>query len=661
VRADAAPPTNDAADAAVATPFEPVSPLVYVGKVKNALTGLPPTEDEVDRVQADASALRGEIDGWMHTPQYRTKMRRFFELAFQQTQISEIDFADQVYPKRLAINASTTPLLVENAQESFARTMMQLIDDGRPLTSALTTHQVMLTTAMKELYAFLDVWQVDDAGKLTDRFRRANPALTITVEGASGPIAIAESVDPASPSYMHWFDPDLTTAPSKVAGCEGDPIVYPASAITLHYLLYGSLDGRKTAAGVQCPPSGGSAVAPQFTLSDFSDWTMVTVRPPSAGEAITPFYDLPRLRGATELVLSMPRVGFYGTPAFFANWQTNTSNQMRVTLNQTLIVALGSSVDGTDPTHTPGAPPPGLDAVHAGEGACLACHQTLDPLRSVFSANYSWNYHDQVDPLLHAENGLFSFRGVITPVTSLDEFGGVLATHPLLGPAWIQKLCYYVNSSACLETDPEFQRIVEAFKASGYSWNVAVAELLSSPIVTNASATASGVARGEVIAVSRRDHLCAGLNARLGFDDVCNLAANKKKTSGIAPIVTGLPSDGYGRGSAVPILPNEPTLFYRAGTENMCSSIAASVIDVPVAKHVVGVKEWSSAEPDAAVADFVAIVMGLVPSDPRSGPATGLLRAHFDAAIAAGATASDALKSAFVTACLAPSAVSIGL
>src|SRR4029079_13702917 len=97
---------------------------------------------------------------------------------------------------------------------------------------------------------------------------------------------------------------------------------------------------------------------------------MVPIREPAAGEAITPFYDLPTLRSANELVLTIPRIGFFSTPAFFANWQTNISNQMRVTMNQTLIVALGASVHGTDLTKTPGSPPPGLDAVHAGAVAC---------------------------------------------------------------------------------------------------------------------------------------------------------------------------------------------------------------------------------------------------------------------------------------------------
>jgi hypothetical protein len=658
------PTTSDAQDAGgpPAFPFHAVPPAIYVAKIKNILVGLPPTDDEVKQVQADPSKLKALIEGWSQLPSYAEKMKRFFELSFQQTQVSAVDFADQAYPKQISINNTTTPLLIQNAQQSFARTMLELIKQGRPLSEGVTTQRLMMTTALRELYSFLDVWEIDDDGKVTDRFKKAHPMLALTIEAAQGPIPMAETLDPNSPNFMHWYDPDAPVDGNKVMGCGEDPIVLPASGIALHYLLYGAIDGHKSSIGTQCPPFGGTATAPQLTQDDFSDWKMVTIRQAAQGEATTPFYDLPGLRATDELVLDIPRVGFFSTPAFFANWQTNISNQMRVTLNQTLIVALGASVDGTDSTKTPGSPPPGLDAVHAGASACAYCHQTLDPLRSILSATYSWNYHNQLDAALIAQKGMFSFQGVVKPVSNVNDLATVLVQHPLFPEAWAQKLCYYVNSSACLSEDPEFRRVVDAFKSSGLSWNTLVSELLSSPIITNAAETKTATTRGEVVAVSRRDHLCAALDVRLGFTDVCGLKLLTKKQSLIPTIVSGLPSDGYGRGSTIPVLPNAPTLFYRAATENMCASIAAQVIDVPAAKRQPDVKQWSSTEPDAAMADFVSIVMGLVPSDPRSTSALGILKKHFDAASKQqGSTPADALKSTFVAACLAPSAVSIGL
>ena len=653
----------DAPDEAGGPNFEPVSPFVYVAKVKNVLIGLPPTDAEVALVAADPTQLKALIATWMQLPQYPRKMKRFFELAFQQTQISTADFADQMYPGQLALNATTAPLLLQNIEESFARTMLQLIEEGKPLTESATTSRLMMTTALKEFYAFLDVWQVDDAGKVTDRFKQANPKLALTVETSQGAIPIAETLDPSSPNYMHWYNPDVATEDSQVGDCAQDPIVYSANALALHYLLYGSLDNRKSVSGLACPPLAGSAAAPQMSATDFSDWTMVSLRQAAAGEATTPFYDLPSLRSTSQLALSVPRVGFFTTPAFFANWQTNLSNQMRVTLNQTLIVAVGASVDGTDLTVTPGSPPPGVDLAHASSADCLYCHQSLDPLRSIFASTYSWNYHNQLDPTYVAQKGWFAFQGVVTPVSTISDFGSVLAAHPLFAQAWVQKLCAYVNSQACAPDDPEFQRLVKSFQSSGYSWNSLVTELLASPLTTLSAETRTVDANGEVVAVARRDHLCAALDARLGFSDICgrDAATKKQQQTAIVQLVSGLPSDGYVRGATMPVLPNRPTLFYRAATENLCLAIAADVIDVAAAKSVAGVVTWSSSKPDAAIADFVSTMMALVPSDPRSAPATALLKAHFSAATAQGASASDALKSTFVTACLAPSAVSIGL
>ncbi len=645
-------------------PFQADLPFTYVAKVKNLLLGLPPTDDEVQQVVADPGALPGLIDGWMMRPEYTEKMMRFFQLAFQQTQISVLDFSDQSYPRNIAINTTTTPLLVQNAQESFARTMVELVAEHHPLTESATTQTFMMTTALKELYAFLDVWHVDDGGIVTDRFSQANPNLTISVGTAQGPIPISETLDPTSPNYMHWYNPDVATEDATVPGCPADPIRYRPSALTLHFLLYGSLDNRRGAGGVGCSQLAGTAAATQFQLpTDFTDWTMVTIRQPNAGEAVSAFYDLPALRNASELVLQVPRVGFFTTPAFFANWQTNISNQARVTMNQTLIVALGAQVDGTDSTMTPGNPPPGLDTVHAGNPACAVCHQTLDPLRSIFAATYSWNYHEQTEASFSAQKGLFSFHGIIQPVSTMADLGQVLTQHPLFPSAWAQKLCAYANSAPCADSDPEFQRIVAAFQASSFDWNTLVRELLSSPITTNASQTATAVANGQVVAVARRDHLCASLDNRLGFPDVCGVDAVTRKALGatVSQIVSGLPSDGYGRGSTMPVLPNQPSLFFHAGTENICNSIAGNVIDVGAGKQIAGVKYWSSAAPDAAIADFVATVMALVPSDPRAAPATTLLKDHLTAALAQGASAADALKSTFIVACQAPTALSIGM
>ena len=297
-------------------PFTAEPPSAYVAKVKNLLVGLPPTDAEVQTVQADPTQLAPLIDGWMALPEYQTKMLTFFELAFQQTQVSIADFAEQTYPDQAAINGTTSPELLQNLRESFARTVIELNTEGSPLTGAVTTTRLMLTPALMEFYAFLDAWQVDDAGIVTDRFRAANPKLQITVEASAGPIPIAQTLDPTNANYMHWYDPDVANDANAGTGCAEDPIVYGPDAHILHYLLYGSLAGYKNSAGGACSVTAGTASAPQLVAADFTDWKMVTLRPPAAGESPTAFYDLPTLRSASELVLALPRLGFF-TPGVF--------------------------------------------------------------------------------------------------------------------------------------------------------------------------------------------------------------------------------------------------------------------------------------------------------------------------------------------------------
>ena len=390
-QATTAPPT----EAGASMPFKADPPYVYVAKVKDVLVGLPPTDAEIQQVEADPSQLATLIAGWQQLPEYTAKMTRFFELAYQQTQITAADFADQAYPRQIDVNGSTEGLLLQNMQESFARTMIALTQQNQPLTQGITTHQLMMTTALKETYAYLDAWEVDDNSKTTDYWKMANPNVSLTIEASQGPIPISESVDPTSPNYMHFYDPDVGgAAANMVAGCNNDPIVLSggaASGSALHYLLYGTIVGWTGTGGGKCLQYSGSSKSPQMQPSDFSDWTMVTISQPASGQATTAFYDLPSLRSATQLVLRIPRTGFFSTPAFAANWQTNTSNMMRVTTNQALIVGLGSSIDGTDMTLPPTTP--GLDTTHADQAACYTCHRLLDPTRSVLAATWSWNYH----------------------------------------------------------------------------------------------------------------------------------------------------------------------------------------------------------------------------------------------------------------------------
>jgi hypothetical protein len=259
--------------------------------------------------------------------------------------------------------------------------------------------------------------------------------------------------------------------------------------------------------------------------------------------------------------------------------------------------------------------------------------------------------------------GRFAFQGVVDKnITTIDDLARNLANHPAFATAWAQKLCYYANSTACAPDDPELQRIVADFQASNLSWSKLVEDLLSSPITTNATESQTAMENGEVVSIARVDQLCGLLDARLGLTDVCALESATPSTAPIPQLASGLPSDGYGRGAPVPVLPKQPTLFLRAGAENLCEQLAAMLVDAN--KPPPGAKTYSSANVNASIADLVGNLMALESSDPRAAQATQLLQAHYQAAIAATpnpASPTDALRSTFTAACLSPAVLGIGM
>jgi hypothetical protein len=336
-------------------------------------------------------------------------------------------------------------------------------------------------------------------------------------------------------------------------------------------------------------------------------------------------------------------------------------------MNQTLIVALNHSFDGSNTTVP--VSETGLDMEHAAPGtACYGCHQTLDPMKQLITQTYSLYYHEQPDAMKAAQTGVFTFAGQSQVESGAGALASSLANHPSFATAWAQKLCFYADSAACTEQDPEFQRVVAAFQASHLDWKTLVRELFSSPLVTGAADTQTYDDRGMPVSVARLAHFCGALELRLGISDPCGVSGLPGLTgaqNSIATLARGLPSDGYSRGAETPVLPTDSSLFFRSGTENICRRLADQMVDVaaaPTATPPHAASKYQSTAPDAAIADFVATLMGLPDGDPRAADVKQILIAHYQSALATtGIKARDALKSTFVLACTAPSTISVGL
>ncbi len=256
-------------------------------------------------------------------------------------------------------------------------------------------------------------------------------------------------------------------------------------------------------------------------------------------------YDCRRCAQATELGLALPRVGFYTTPAFLALWNTNDSNQHRVTANQTLLVALGASLTPANADRSavggrPGRQPrrrrhrvlrlpqdAGSAAPVLGHPARLQRSQRFPGARRRRPGGQSAprdhgrrlrvRQHQHHRPQ-HDRRWARCCEQVVDssdPAQPVSRFALAVA----------QKLCFFANSSQCLESDPEFRRVAQAFEQSGFSFPA---------LLQGADVVAAGDRRhdrprprpptGFTISIARRDQLCAALSNRLGKPDLCSLA-----------------------------------------------------------------------------------------------------------------------------------------
>jgi hypothetical protein len=294
----------------------------------------------------------------------------------------------------------------------------------------------------------------------------------------------------------------------------------------------------------------------------------------------------------------LPRYGFYTTPAFLALWNTNDSNQHRVTANQALLVALGQAFTAEN-TITPFSTA-GLDANHAVAGSeCVGLSRDAgsdapvlgEPARLQRPQRLPGGQPQQPrQPAAdrHAGRRVRVRRRPRDRVQASADFGDYLGPGrptgpglPRFGISVVQQLCFYANSAPCSETDSEFRRVVDRLQGHQLQLRVLLKEFFSSPLVTGAAATGT-YAAGEVpVSIARRDHLCAALSNRLGKADLCSqaVALPSSAQSGTARIAASVAADAFSRGAQSPVTPADPNMFYRAATEMLCENIATQVVD----------------------------------------------------------------------------------
>jgi hypothetical protein len=638
-------------------PFSPLPPEAALSRVKNFLTGLPPTDEERAAYLADPSALPSLIDGWMATPEYEARLldllRQLMQQSADTTNLAE--FFDINQNKMDAMEDRSGKRLVASIDDSFAYTALDIVQQHQPFTQILTTRTFQLNVPLMVMLAYNDQRPRDDINKTTSSWlQQAYPGLELEVVSGTS-IPVGQSLNPDNANFMRW---SLQAAPT--GNCVedlADPFTGGAVLTNAFTLMF------------QVAPGNVGCSDPQTVFTD-EDWALrtITIREPMPGEASTEFWDIATLRNTDELVIATDRVGFFTTIGFSAKWTTNDSNEHRVNANQTLIVGLGRTFDpGNAFIPADGA---FIDAEHATPGTtCYACHKDLDPMRDFLRQSYSYAGTSRVDDEDNETippTAYFSLDGS-EPVAGngVYDLADAMAVHPRFALAWAEKLCVIVNAGACDPNDPELARIADVFVQSDHDFAVLLRELLSSPIVTFQERTTTWDQYGSTVPIVVQDDFCRRLGARLGIADICNLAGQLDAENGVRTtmraLADGIPPVSYGRSSVYPFVASSPDVFFVASVERMCQTIAENWLGN--AEDML----WTPAEREELLDVLVADVMGVPPSDPRAADLRGILADHWDEAIAAQAEGSDdakaatALRSTFMVACGSAPALSTTL
>jgi len=685
-------------------------------KVKDLLVGGACTDDDVNTVETmGAAGLQQLISTWMTNttfqPQFQGKLVPFFRNLFQQTGFTATeDFKPQLLENggfdfgpfgTSAVGDDVYFKLVQNLRDSFALTAWQMVFEGDPFTEVLTTQKFIMTTGLKSVYTQIEM--PNDQPYNFSGGRNATAKLSWKLDYVNT-IPLTDALNPSSPNYMTFDDEKPASGKTGFGGggfttCQG--VGDAASGTAVPVVTFGGTStGGQTATGgyaqlfqriigytprypfAATPDCWEHASKPYMTDADVADWGWVTITPKQSGDAYIQPYDLPSLRAATTLKLALPRVGFYTTPAFLALWNTNDSNQHRVTANQTLLAALGQSFT-SDSTITP-LSEAGLDSAHTTTtGECYGCHKSLDPLRMFWGNQLDFN--DRNDFVANPFSGSqpnprpaagtasgFAFGDVNMTAAGMTALGPLLAmvtdqdptnALPLFPIAVTQQLCYWANSAPCNTSDTEFRRVVSAFISSNYNFPALIKELFASPLITGATATTTypldtSGAPTVPISIARQNHLCAALSNRMGIADVCALGAAVPTTAQNATltIAGSVAADAFSRGSQAPVTPSGPDLFYRAASEMLCENIANQVVDATTGSV------YSSSDYTTAIKSIVENVMGINPGDTSvHDQAVSILTSHYTTVLAAKNTATTSLRSTFALACESPTSLGIGL
>ncbi len=382
-----------------------------------------------------------------------------------------------------------------------------------------------------------------------------------------------------------------------------------------------------------------------LTPADYADWRDVNFTQAADASEVRPYQNtaafvngLRNIADGGSLALRAPRVGFFNSPTFFENWETNPDNQFRVATNQAILAALDILFEAGDTT--PQDNENGLAAEHAPQDtACYQCHRLLDPMRLQYQNVYTIRYRMR-DNVITDREPSFAFQGHTAPTQTMDQFAQALVNHPRFAVAWVQKLCMWANSQRCVENDPEFLRLVTFFQQDYNLMNLLV-ELFASPLTTGVESTQTHETNEFFVSIARSNHLCNALQTRIrqARTDRCeaeraadpdanpavcnqrnNIACNaNNQTRAMADLIS---RDAFGRGSSEFIQESLSGPFNARALTELCTQLANREVGG-------GDRTFTQGDVNGSIDRMVRFVMGMPATHPRyQATRDGLRRAY---------------------------------
>ncbi|MGB0648333.1 MAG: hypothetical protein ACPGQS_14205, partial [Bradymonadia bacterium] len=590
-------------------------------KVKTILRGSALSEAELFSVQSAAderTGIEALVRDWAQGPEFERKLQGFLKVALQQ----QLQGFQAIQFDRLNVNRAMRERLIRVMEESFVRTAMDLIERDQPFNRVANTETWMVTTANLILLKY-----ADQSAQARQREHRvfSNPS------DAAGTLR-------GQINQRRWL-----LQREEIGECT-------IPQFEMLKFIFGLVRRRRcenhSIPGVNFRYGINDTV---LTEEDFNDWRLVTfeLAANTPESELIPFYDVRRLRTATSVKTRVPRVGYFTTNAFFENWMTNSDNQFRVAVNQSLLAGLHTRFSATEPTVP--LRTDGVDGEHSSNADCMGCHKQVDPMRAYFAKSYNISYQrpfgDGADGrILPGMQSAFTFYGRRNEGGNLRRFGRLIAQHPKFASAWLQKLCLFTNSARCDVNDPEFRAIERQFVQSGFKFKEMMVSLLSSPLITGLGVDTQPAE----VSISRRDHLCATLAVRTGRDNIC-------ETRRVRQIIGLIPNDAIARGDPDPSMPTLPNPVYLATAEAVCEAVAQTVVTNNQSAR------FSGARPTRTIGRVVNQLMGLAGHSTRANATTTILTEHFNEARSRGASQLDAVRSVFTVGCLSPDVTGVGL